>query len=140
MAQYPVDVHVEGGCVWVSSPDVPELHSAGETEDEALLEAIDGLESAFSIYVSKKRAIPAPSKAKKGQRLVSLPALTVAKIALWNAMVEQEVGKAELARKLGEHLPQVDRLVDFLHNSKIEKVEHALSLLGRRLVVAVEAA
>lgn len=55
-------------------------------------------------------------------------------------MVEQGVGKAELARKLGVNLPQVDRLVDFLHNSKIESVEHALELLGRRIRVIVEAA
>ncbi|MGS0943699.1 type II toxin-antitoxin system HicB family antitoxin (plasmid) [Pseudomonas luteola] len=140
MNEYPVDVHVEDGCVWVSSPDIPELHSAGDDEAEALLEAVDGLESALSIYVSQRRAIPAASKPKKGQKTVRLPALTVAKIALWNAMVEQGVGKAELARKLGVNLPQVDRLVDFLHNSKIESVEHALELLGRRIRVIVEAA
>ncbi|WP_309756607.1 hypothetical protein [Pseudomonas oryzihabitans] len=69
-----------------------------------------------------------------------LPTLTVAKVALWNAMHEQGVGKAELARRLGVHMPQVDRLVDILHNSKIDQVEHALYLLGKRLQVTVEAA
>ncbi|MDR6357387.1 DNA-binding transcriptional regulator LsrR (DeoR family) [Pseudomonas psychrotolerans] len=55
-------------------------------------------------------------------------------------MHEQGVGKAELARRLGVHMPQVDRLVDILHNSKIDQVEHALYLLGKRLQVTVEAA
>ncbi|MBA1250903.1 type II toxin-antitoxin system HicB family antitoxin [Pseudomonas luteola] len=140
MYEYPVDVHIEDGCVWVSSPDIPELHSAGDTEAEALLEAVEGLESALSIYVSKRRNIPTASKPKKGQQIVSLPALTVAKIALWNAMMEQGIGKADLARRLGVNLTQVDRLVDFLHNSKIEAVEHALELLGKRIRIVVEAA
>jgi antitoxin HicB len=34
---------------------------------------------------------------------------------------------------------QVDRLVDFLHTSKMEAIEVALVTLGKRLVVNVEA-
>ncbi|WP_263144017.1 type II toxin-antitoxin system HicB family antitoxin [Pseudomonas sp. RIT-PI-AD] len=140
MSAYPINFHSVGEGIWADSPDIPEFSTAGDDVEETLLNAVDGFESAFSIYVSERRAIPAPSALQPGQKLVHLPALTVAKVALWNAMVAQGVGKAELARRLGEHMPQVDRLVDFLHNSKIEKVEHALSLLGQRLVVRVEAA
>lgn len=139
MNAYPVEIHTEDG-IWVTCRDIPELHSAGDDEEEALLEAVDGLETAISIYVDQRRPIPAPSEARPGERLVRLPALTVAKVALWNAMMEQGVGKAELARRLGVHMPQVDRLVDILHNSKIDQVEHALYLLGKRLQVTVEAA
>jgi antitoxin HicB len=137
---YPVEFHHEACSVWVSCADIPELHSAGDDEAEALLEAVDGLESALSLYVGQRRAIPAASRPRKGQPVVFLSALTVAKIGLWNAMVEQGVGKAELARRLGVHMPQVDRLVDFLHQSKIQQVEHALALLGYRLSVSLEAA
>jgi antitoxin HicB len=137
---YPVELHHEAGSVWVSCADIPELHSAGDNAEEALLEAVDGLESALSLYVGQRRAIPAASRPCKGQPVVFLSALTVAKICLWNAMVAQGVGKAELARRLGMHMPQVDRLVDFLHQSKIQQVEHALALLGYRLSVALEAA
>jgi antitoxin HicB len=139
MFDYPVELHTEAGSVWVSSPDIPELHSAGDDEDEALLEAVDGLETALSLYVDQRRPIPLPSAAP-GLPRVRLPALTVAKIALWNAMCEKNVGKAELARQLGVNRPQVDRLVDLLHHSKIALVEQALYLLGRRLSVTVEAA
>jgi antitoxin HicB len=55
-------------------------------------------------------------------------------------MQAQGVAKAELARRLGVHRPQVDRLVDLCHGSKMEEVERALATLGWRLALAVEAA
>ncbi|WP_377516966.1 helix-turn-helix domain-containing protein [Microbulbifer taiwanensis] len=64
----------------------------------------------------------------------------MAKVALWNAMQERGMRKADLARKLGVKPPQVDRLVDFLHSSKIEQVENALQTLGKKIWITIEAA
>jgi antitoxin HicB len=58
-----------------------------------------------------------------------------AKIELHNAMLEERVGKYRLGKKLDGHLPQVERLIDFRHQSKLDQIEQALSALGRRLVV-----
>ena len=55
-------------------------------------------------------------------------------------MIKQKVTKTELARRLGVNRPQVDRLVDLLHRSKIEQVEHALRVLGQRIELTVVAA
>ncbi|WP_328825101.1 hypothetical protein [Pseudomonas palmensis] len=55
-------------------------------------------------------------------------------------MIKQKVTKTELARWLGMKRPQVDRLVDLLHRSKIEQVEHALQVLGQRIELSVVAA
>ncbi|EPB6911817.1 type II toxin-antitoxin system HicB family antitoxin [Pseudomonas aeruginosa] len=140
MFDYPVTVHEEAGSVWLSCDDVPEMASAGETVDEALLDAVEGLESALSLYVDRRQPIPLPSEAKAAQPVVRLPALTAAKVALWNTMLAQDVGKAEMARRLGVNRPQVDRLVDLLHGSKIEAVEHALAILGQRIALTVIAA
>lgn len=140
MFDYPVTLHHETGSVWISCDDVPELNSAGDNEAEALLDAVDGLESALSLYVDQRRPIPLASPARPGQPVVRLPTLTAAKVALWNAMCAQSVGKAEMARRLGVNRPQVDRLVDLLHRSKIEQVEHALAILGQRLALSVSAA
>ena len=52
-------------------------------------------------------------------------------------MQEQGVGKAELARRLDVHLPQVDRMLDLCHASKLEQIEAALNALGKRLVVDI---
>jgi antitoxin HicB len=46
-------------------------------------------------------------------------------------------GKACLARRLRWHLPQVARVLDLRHASKIEQVEAALAALGLRLIVDV---
>jgi len=43
---------------------------------------------------------------------VPLSALGMAKAALYEAMREQVVGRAELARRLRWHLPQVARVLD----------------------------
>jgi antitoxin HicB len=61
----------------------------------------------------------------------------MAKTALYDAMREQGVGRAELARRLRWHLPRVARLLDPRHASRVEHVEAALAALGLRLIVDV---
>lgn len=120
--------------------DLPQFHSYGDDEQHALSEAVDGIETTLSIYVDERRTIPAASAPETGEHVVHLPAVTVAKIALWNAMMERDMRKADLCRLLGVHQAQGDRLVDFLHTSKMEQLESALAALGKRLSVSVEAA
>lgn len=68
---------------------------------------------------------------------VPLSALGIAKTALCEAMRQQGVGRAELARRLRWHLPQVNRVLDGRHNSRMGQVEAALAALGLRLIVDV---
>ena len=69
--------------------------------------------------------------------MVPLSALGMAKAALYEAMREQRVGRAELARRLRWCLPQVARVLDLRHASRMEEVEPALAALGLRLVIDV---
>ena len=48
------------------------------------------------------------------------------------------VGKAELARRLHCHLPQVDRLLKLSHASRLDQLEQAFLALGKRLTLALE--
>lgn len=120
--------------------DLPELNSYGDDQAHALAEAVDAIETTLSIYVDQRRAIPQATAPEAGEHVVHLPAVTVAKIALWNEMVAREMRKADLCRLLGLSQTQGDRLVDFLHNTKMEALENALAKLGKRLVVQLEAA
>jgi antitoxin HicB len=61
----------------------------------------------------------------------TLPAMSAAKVALYQAMRAQDVRKAELARRLGVHLPQVDRLLDLRHASRFDQIDSALRALGK---------
>ncbi len=139
MRRYPVTLtRDDNGTLLVRFPDVPEAITYGDDEDSALAHAVDALETALSMYIRAKRPIPAPSTPKRGQRVVTVPALSDAKIGLYEAMREAHVGKAALARKLHCHLPQIDRLLDLNHASRLDQLEAAFRALGKRLVVSLE--
>ena len=72
--------------------------------------------------------------------LVTLPALTAAKIALYRAMRARELSNTTLAEQLGTAEGTVRRLLDLDHRSHIGQVEAALQALGQRLVVVTQAA
>ena len=120
--------------------DLPELNSFGDDLEHAIREAMDAIETTLSLYVDQRRAIPAASAPQEGEHVAHLPAVTVAKIALWNELIARDMRKADLCRLLGIAQTQGDRLVDFLHTSKMEALENALAALGKRLSVSVEAA
>jgi len=48
--------------------------------------------------------------------------------------------EAKLARRLNCYLPQIDRLLDLLHGSRIYQLEAAFSALGKRITIVVEEA
>ena len=105
MLKYPVDLTQDGDSVLVKFADVPEAITFGADEKEALAHAVDALETALSFYVEARRPLPAASRPRRGQHMVQPSALESAKLGLYQAMTEDGVGKAELARRLGWHLP-----------------------------------
>ena len=137
MLDYPVVLTPDEGSVLVTFPDVPEAITFGEDTDEALLHAVDALETALSFYVEARKPLPLPSKARRGQRTVRPSALECAKLGVYQAMTEQGIKKAELARRLGWHVPQVDRLFDLKHASRFDQIEAAARALGRHVEVSV---
>src|SRR5690349_13970156 len=120
MRAYPANLtrDPDGGFT-VTFRDVPEAITEGDSREEALLRAEDALESALAMYIAGKEPLPASSPAEPGEVLVPLSALGMAKAALYNAMRNQGVGRAELARRLRWHLPQVNRVLDLRHASKM---------------------
>lgn len=140
MYDYAIRFEQDGGApgVAVFCRDLPELNSYGDDREHAIREALDGIESALSIYVDERRAIPPASAPQEGEYVVHLPTVTVAKIALWNAMMERDMRKADLCRLLGVHQAQGDRLVDFLHTSKMEQLEAALYALNVKIRLTQE--
>lgn len=140
MLRYRVKLSKDtNGTILVDIPAVPEAHTFGESRDEALLRAVDALETALMGYIEDKRDIPAAAAASRGDFIV-LPALTEAKLALYQAMRASRVGKAELGRRLNWHLPQVDRLLDLRHASRLDQLESAFRALGKCLSVEIHEA
>jgi antitoxin HicB len=135
---YPVRLERDdNNTILVSFLDFPEAHTFGDTREEALRRASDALATVLDAYIKDRRAIPLPSVAD-GAIVVKVPALIEAKVQLYDVMRQDRVGKTELARRLKWHLPQVDRLLNVHHGSRLDQLESAFSALGKRIVVSVQ--
>jgi antitoxin HicB len=137
--QYPARFEPDpdaGGYV-VTFRDIPEAITQGDDDEDAMSMAEDVLMSSMDFYFEDKRPVPPPSKAKPGERMVTLPASVAVKVLLLNEMLAQKVGPSELARRLGTIPQVVNRLIDLHHVTKIDKVEQALGCLGKRLELKV---
>ena len=136
MLRYPVTLTTDDGRVLVSFPDVPGALTYGDDRDEALTRAVDALATVFGALMKDRAPIPRPSPRRRGPA-VTLPPLMGAKVELYTAMLDQQIGKAELGRRLHWHLPQVDRVLNMTHASRVDQLEHALEAVGKRLELHV---
>lgn len=125
------------GRVMVEFIDLPRVATDGKDDREAMEEAMDALGSDLSIRLTRREEIPAPSNAKRGQRLVPVPLWLAPKLALYLAMRERRVSNSDLARRLGLHERVVRRMLDPEHATKAEKIQAALAALGKQMTVEV---
>ena len=134
---YPVVLERDdNGTVLVSFPDFPEVHTFGRDEADALAHAVDALATGIDAYIKDRRDIPLPSAGTTDHR-VMLPTLSEAKVRLYETMRRSRVSKSELSRRLRWHPPQVDRLLNMTHESRLSQLEAAFKALGKRLVLGV---
>jgi antitoxin HicB len=63
----------------------------------------------------------------------------MAKAALYVAMKEAGMTNVQLAKRLGVNEKEVRRLLDPHYGSKLPRIAQAIKLLGRRLVIGLEA-
>jgi antitoxin HicB len=123
--------------ILVSFPDLPGAHSHGTDEEDALAHGVDAAVTLIEALIKDRRPVPMPTQGR-GPR-VRMPALLAAKVALHNEMLHQRVNKSELGRRLNQHLPQIDRLVDVRHGSKLDQLEAAFGALGKCLEISMSA-
>jgi antitoxin HicB len=128
----------ENGRRVVSFPDFPRTHTDGKNMQEAFDEATDCLGSVIASRIAEKQEIPERSPVKRGQKLVPVPLWVAGKLALYLTMREQKITNSELARRLGVRETVVRRMLDPDHATKAEKLQAALSVLGKRIVVALD--
>ena len=135
---YPARFTVgDDGRTLVEFVDLPRVATDGRDDHEAMEEAMDALGSDLSIRMSRREEIPVPSSAKRGLRLVSIPLWLAPKLALYLAMREQQVNNSELARRLGVDERVIRRLLNPEHASKPDRIQSALTALGKQLTVEI---
>ena len=128
----------EAARVMVDFPDFPLARTDGADAAEAMEEAIDCLGSIIAFTMADKVDVPKPSRLKRGQKLVPVPLWIVAKLALYWAIRELGISQSELARRLNVRETVVRRMLDPHHHTRSEKLQAALEVLGKRLVMAYE--
>jgi antitoxin HicB len=141
MLRYPVKLtRDDNGTLLVTAPDLPEVSTFGEDSADALVRAVDAIATALQGRIAAREKIPVPSAPRRSHRLVALPAIVAAKLELYRAMIETRTRKADLARKLGVHPPQVDRLLSLDHKSQLDQIEAAARAIGREFHIELRPA
>lgn len=138
MLKYPVTFTPDGDTLLVTCPDFPEVTTFGTDEADATVHASDAIATAMKGRISARQPIPRPSRSEGP--FAYLPTLTWMKILLHKAMLDDGIRKADLGRRLGVHQPQVDRLLDLDHDSRIDQIEAALKACGKMLSIEMHAA
>ena len=140
MPRYFVSLSPEEGDIVVRSRDFPELLTFGRTREEALAMAEDALVVVVLGRMDRGEDVPAPTRGRRSDIAVLLPAQPAAKHAVWQAFRDAGIPKAELARRLDVGDNEVQRILDPRYGTKLDKLEAAAKVLGVRLVVSTEAA
>jgi antitoxin HicB len=132
MLNYPVRlIPDDNDTIMVEFVDVPGARSYGGTEQEALFNAVDALETTLSALIADRKDIPFPSDTR-GDGRVAPTLLGMLKIAVYLAMRARGWRKADLARALEMNPRQVDRLLDLRHGSTVGQLDRALRACGQR--------
>ena len=130
----------EGGFV-VTIPAFRWGVSQGDTEQEAREMAAALLQTLIQEHIRKGEPLPLPSKARgRKYRAICLPTLQTAKTELYMAFQGSGIRKTELARRLGIPKTTIDRLFDFNRHTRLDQLEAAFRVLGKRLSVEVREA
>ena len=123
------------GRVLVTFRDLPEAATDGADMEEARAEAADLLDSTLMFRMKYREDMPAPSKARKGEELVTPDVAVAMKVALYMAMRDQGLTAAELARRLGVDYREAQRILNPGHATKTARMSEAIRATGRRAVI-----
>jgi antitoxin HicB len=129
----------DNGTLLITCPALPEVTTFAESKAEVALRVRDGIEEAIAARMADREDIPkgVAEKHLSEPDVVAISALPAMKVALYDRMRKKGITKAELARLLQWHGPQVDRVLDIRHSSRIDQMEAAFGALGLKLDVGV---
>ena len=133
--QYPVIIEQDGDTFMARFPDLPEALTCGDTYKQALTEAQAALTTAFEFYFEDQRPIPMPSPTVD-QTVITVPLSVWAKVLLLNTMLKQQLSQSELAKKMGTHKQEVQRIINLNHSTKIDTLNKAMLAMGKHFTLS----
>ena len=141
MIVFPLDfVSDDNGTLLVTCPALPEVTTFGTDPIDALHRGAEAVEEALAARISRWEDVPIPggrslASAFEKMQAARISLLAEMKLDLYLACREAGVTRAELARRLGWHREQVDRLFRFDHASRVDQIEAALRAVGQQMDV-----
>ena len=132
---YPALLRPAGDEIIVSFRDLPECLTSGDDQAEALAEAQDALAVTVACRISDGEPIPAPSDARPGEHLVTVPADMAAKAAFALAFRCSGLTLAALAARLDIDEKSVQRMLDPSYGTDAGRIHAALRALEADLVL-----
>lgn len=137
--EYPVVLRQDrNGTVIALAPDVPGTMTVGADRQEALERVHGALVAMLSARMEDHETVPQPSRPRRGQRTVLLEPTEAAKLSIYQAMRARQTTVGELARRLKWDEARIRRILDLRRRSRLEDIEAALAVLGKRLVIDVQ--
>jgi antitoxin HicB len=126
----------------VTCPALPEVTTFGATVEEIQRAAVGAIEEAIAARISHGEELPLPVPAAvnapgRNSVFVKLPIMTSLKVHLYVTLRRSELTRAELARRLGWHREQVDRLFRLDHASRLDQLEAAFKALRQEIDVRI---
>ena len=137
MLAYNVIVKKENSFYKGFCREFPEVAGVGQNPVEAEENLKEMIYGELIHRIASRQIVPFPRQVAKRQRVIVFSMLVAAKVCLSNCMIKKNVQKTELAKKMNFHLPQISRLLDLDHATKIQTLEEALAKLGKRLTVGL---
>ena len=139
MIVFPLDFEKDdNGTLLVTCPALPEVTTFGNDPIDALHRGADAVEEALAARVARWEDVSVPSGGELAAAFEKMQAARISllaemKLDLYLACREAGVTRAELARRLGWHREQVDRLFRFDHASRVDQIEAALRAVGQQM-------
>ena len=137
MLAYNIIIQKTGSGFKATCADFPQVSGTGQTAFDAQKDLKKNIFKQLMASIAARQLIPFPRVVAKRQKVITFSVLIAAKVCLSNCMIKKNMPKTELAKQMKFHLPQVSRLLDLNHATKIQTLEEALEKLGKRLTVGL---
>lgn len=133
---YPARIEQDAdGRFVVTFPDLPYGATDGATLDEALFEAQDCLDEVIAGLLADDKELPEPSQ---GEHMIPVSPEIAMKYAVRKAFNESGWTRIDVARKLDINEKEVRRILDPGQPTKPKRMNQALRVFGKRIVVQIE--
>jgi antitoxin HicB len=112
--------------------------TVGGNRAEALERIHDALLVMLAGRMEDHEPVPRPSRPARGQRTILLSPMVAAKLSVYEAMRVRRWTPDRLRQHLGWEERRLRRLLDLRRPSRLDDIEAALKVLGKRLVIGVQ--